>query len=66
MGRLKAFLTDAVTQLGLRPWLESQGHEYLVSDDKEGPESFLQKNISDVRHSVTLIIGPSSMTVYTG
>lgn len=35
-------------QLGLRPWLESQGHEYLVSDDKEGPNSFLHKNIPDV------------------
>ena len=35
-------------QLGLRTWLESQGHEYLVSDDKEGTNSFLHKNIHDV------------------
>ena len=36
-------------QLGLRPWLESQGHEFVVSDDKEGAQSFLNKNITDVR-----------------
>jgi formate dehydrogenase len=25
--------------LGIREWLESQGHEYIVTDDKEGPDS---------------------------
>lgn len=24
--------------LGIRKWLESQGHEYIVTDDKEGPD----------------------------
>lgn len=24
--------------LGLRDWLESQGHQYIVTDDKEGPD----------------------------
>lgn len=24
--------------LGIRNWLESQGHEYIVTDDKEGPD----------------------------
>lgn len=23
--------------LGIRDWLESQGHQYIVTDDKEGP-----------------------------
>ncbi|PNX55078.1 formate dehydrogenase mitochondrial-like, partial [Trifolium pratense] len=25
--------------LGIREWLESQGHEYIVTDDKEGLDS---------------------------
>lgn len=25
--------------LGIRDWLESQGHQYIVTDDKEGPNS---------------------------
>lgn len=25
--------------LGIRGWLESQGHQYIVTDDKEGPNS---------------------------
>lgn len=25
--------------LGIREWLESQGHQYIVTDDKEGPDS---------------------------
>ena len=35
-------------QLGLRDWLESQGHEFIVSDDKEGPSSAFQKHLADV------------------
>ena len=27
--------------LGIRDWLESQGHQYIVTDDKEGPNSGL-------------------------
>lgn len=27
--------------LGIREWLESQGHHYIVTDDKEGPNSGL-------------------------
>jgi len=25
--------------LGIRDWLESQGHQCIVTDDKEGPDS---------------------------
>lgn len=25
--------------LGIRDWLESQGHHYIVTDDKDGPHS---------------------------
>ncbi|KAG1750040.1 uncharacterized protein EDB91DRAFT_1078966 [Suillus paluster] len=35
-------------QLGIRKWLESQGHEFIVSDSKEGPDSDFQKHIVDL------------------
>lgn len=31
------FLGCAENALGIRDWLESQGHQYIVTDDKEGP-----------------------------
>lgn len=36
-------------QLGLRKFLESSGHEYVVTSSKEGPDSDFQKHIVDVR-----------------
>ncbi|EKM54534.1 uncharacterized protein PHACADRAFT_258451 [Phanerochaete carnosa HHB-10118-sp] len=45
-------------ELGIRSWLESQGHEYLVSDDKEGPNSFLHKNIHDADVVITTPFHP--------
>jgi formate dehydrogenase len=41
-------------QLGLRKWLEDQGHEYVVTSDKEGSESLFQKHIVDVGVSSSL------------
>ena len=41
-------LTYCVLQLGLREWLEGQGHEFIVTDDKEGPSSVFQQHIKDV------------------
>lgn len=31
------FLGCEERALGIRDWLESQGHKYIVTDDKEGP-----------------------------
>ncbi|KAI0344681.1 NAD-dependent formate dehydrogenase [Trametopsis cervina] len=49
-------------ELGLRPWLESQGHEYHVSDDKEGYQSFLHKNIVDADVVITTPFHPGYLT----
>lgn len=38
-------------ELGIREFLESQGHTYVVTSDKEGPDSVFQKEIVDVRIS---------------
>jgi len=31
------FIGCAEHALGIRGWLESQGHQYIVTDDKDGP-----------------------------
>ncbi|EKM60236.1 uncharacterized protein PHACADRAFT_167648 [Phanerochaete carnosa HHB-10118-sp] len=49
-------------ELGIRSWLESRGHEYLVSDDKEGPDSFLHKHIIDADIVITTPFHPGYIT----
>jgi hypothetical protein len=34
-------------ELGLRQFLEERGHTYVVTDDKEGPNSELDKHLPD-------------------
>lgn len=33
------FVGSVEGSLGIRDWLESQGHHYIVTDDKDGPDS---------------------------
>lgn len=33
------FLACTENGLGLKEWLKEQGHEFMVTDDKEGPDS---------------------------
>jgi len=49
-------------QLGLRDWLESKGHEYIVSSSKEGPDSDLQKHIVDAEIVITTPFHPGYLT----
>ncbi|CAL1707319.1 unnamed protein product [Somion occarium] len=49
-------------QLGIREWLESQGHEFIVSDDKEGPDSVFQKNLVDAEVLITTPFHPGYLT----
>nr|BAO31932.1 formate dehydrogenase [Grifola frondosa] len=49
-------------QLGLRPWLESLGHEYIVTEDKEGLDSEFQKHIVDAEVLVTTPFHPGYLT----
>jgi len=49
-------------ELGLRQWLESQGHEFIVSDSKEGPDSDLQKHITDAEIVITTPFHPGYIT----
>ncbi|KAI0328629.1 NAD-dependent formate dehydrogenase [Cubamyces sp. BRFM 1775] len=49
-------------QLGIRPWLESLGHEFIVTDDKEGYESVFQKHIVDAEVLITTPFHPAYLT----
>ena len=48
--------------LGLRPWLESQGHQYIVTDDKEGPDCELEKHIPDLHVLISTPFHPAYVT----
>lgn len=48
--------------LGIRSWLESQGHEYIVTADKEGPHCELEKHIPDLHVLITTPFHPAYVT----
>src|SRR5271155_1575759 len=49
-------------QLGLREWLESQGHTLVVTHDKEGENSTLDKEIVDAEIVITTPFHPGYIT----
>ncbi|KIP11202.1 hypothetical protein PHLGIDRAFT_100180 [Phlebiopsis gigantea 11061_1 CR5-6] len=49
-------------QLGIREWIEKQGHEFIVSEDKEGPDSVFQKHIVDAEVLITTPFHPGYLT----
>ena len=49
-------------ELGLREWLESNGHQYIVTDDKEGPNSRFEKEIVDADVVITTPFHPGYIT----
>ncbi|KAI0314124.1 NAD-dependent formate dehydrogenase [Amylostereum chailletii] len=49
-------------ELGLRAYLESKGHEFVVSSDKEGPNSDFQKHIKDADILITTPFHPGYLT----
>ncbi|GAB2278149.1 formate dehydrogenase (NAD+) [Dionaea muscipula] len=48
--------------LGIREWLESQGHKYIVTDDKDGPDAELEKHIPDLHVLITTPFHPAYVT----
>ncbi|KAL7421880.1 formate dehydrogenase (NAD+) [Cryptotrichosporon argae] len=49
-------------QLGLAHWAKDEGHELIVTDDKEGWESTFQKHIVDTEILVTTPFHPAYLT----
>eukprot|EP00252_Welwitschia_mirabilis_P022672 TRINITY_DN6202_c0_g1_i1.p1 TRINITY_DN6202_c0_g1~~TRINITY_DN6202_c0_g1_i1.p1 ORF type:complete len:386 (+),score=65.60 TRINITY_DN6202_c0_g1_i1:60-1217(+) len=56
------FLGCAENALGIREWLESKGHQYIVTDDKEGPNCELEKHIPDAHVVISTPFHPAYMT----
>jgi formate dehydrogenase len=49
-------------KLGMEDWLKSQGHEFIVTSDKEGPDSDFQKHIVDAEVLITTPFHPGYLT----
>ncbi|KAK9468771.1 hypothetical protein V1512DRAFT_257837 [Lipomyces arxii] len=49
-------------ELGLRSFLESKGYKYVLTDDKEGPNSTLDKEIVDAEIVITTPFHPGYIT----
>nr|ARV78458.1 mitochondrial formate dehydrogenase [Vernicia fordii] len=56
------FVGCAEGALGIRDWLESQGHQYIVTDDKEGPDCELEKHIPDLHVLISTPFHPAYVT----
>ncbi|KAL3692895.1 hypothetical protein R1sor_006546 [Riccia sorocarpa] len=56
------FLGCVENALGIREWLEGLGHEYIVTDDKDGPNSELEKHIPDMDILISTPFHPAYMT----
>ncbi|EEB86645.1 hypothetical protein MPER_16326, partial [Moniliophthora perniciosa FA553] len=48
--------------LGMKDWLASLGHEFVVTSDKEGPDSDFQKHIVDAEVLITTPFHPGYLT----
>ncbi|GFQ01754.1 formate dehydrogenase mitochondrial [Phtheirospermum japonicum] len=48
--------------LGIREWLESQGHHYIVTPDKDGPDCELEKHIPDLHVLISTPFHPAYVT----
>ncbi|KAK1401339.1 hypothetical protein POM88_000944 [Heracleum sosnowskyi] len=57
-----SFLGCAENALGIREWPESKGHQYIVTDDKEGPVCELEKQIPDLHVLISTPFHPAYVT----
>ncbi|KAJ7284312.1 hypothetical protein O6H91_Y338100 [Diphasiastrum complanatum] len=56
------FLLNVEAGLGLRPWLEAQGHLYHLTHDKDGPHSELEAHLHDTDVLITTPFHPAYVT----
>ncbi|MBA3866358.1 MAG: NAD-dependent formate dehydrogenase [Solirubrobacterales bacterium] len=49
-------------ELGLRPYLEAQGHELLVTADKDGPDSEFERHLPDAEIVISQPFWPAYLT----
>ncbi|ODN71218.1 Formate dehydrogenase [Methylobrevis pamukkalensis] len=49
-------------ELGLRKYIESLGHEFLVTSSKDGPDSELEKHLADAEVVISQPFWPAYLT----
>ncbi len=49
-------------ELGLRKFLESQGHQFIVTSDKDGPNSVFEKELADAEVVISQPFWPAYLT----
>ena len=57
-----ALLGSVSGELGLREYLESQGHEFVVTSDKEGPDSEFARHLPDAEVVISQPFWPAYLT----
>lgn len=50
-------------ELGIRKWIEEQGHTLVTTSDKEGPNSKFEKELEDAEVIITTPYGPLSIVL---
>jgi formate dehydrogenase len=58
-GQLLGSVTGA---LGLRAWLEGEGHELVVTSDKDGPDSEFERELADAEIVISQPFWPAYLT----
>jgi formate dehydrogenase len=58
-GELLGSVTGA---LGLRSWLEGEGHELVVTSDKDGPDSTFERELADAEVVISQPFWPAYLT----
>jgi formate dehydrogenase len=61
-----ALLGTTENELGLRPWLESQGHTLVTTSDKEGENSTFDRELVDAEIIITTPYVCSSIMAVKG
>jgi len=57
-----ALLGSISGELGLRPYLEANGHELVVTSDKDGPDSRFERELADADVVISQPFWPAYMT----
>ena len=57
-----ALLGSVSGELGLRPYLESQGHQFVVTSDKDGPNSVFEREMVDADIIISQPFWPAYLT----
>eukprot|EP00891_Asterochloris_glomerata_P005003 jgi/Astpho2/5003/Aster-05941 len=58
----KRLLGCVENELGLREWLESKGHKFIVTDDKEGENCEFEKHLPEANVVITTPFWPGYVT----